>query len=81
MLGVDWAPNGNEGDKLLFLFDCGALGEDEQRIKLDGCELDGWRWVDLADLDEFVISRISRRIRSVGTLGNSYLEHGDAGLG
>ena len=78
MLGVDWAPNGNEGDKLLFLFDCGALGPDEQRIKLDENELDDWRWVRLDDLEEFVISRISRRIRAVSASEASYLEHGNA---
>ena len=26
LINVDWAPNDREGDKLLFLFDCGALG-------------------------------------------------------
>ena len=77
MLGVDWAPNGNEGDKLLFLFDCGTLGADEHRIKLDGSELDDWRWVDLDDLDDLVISRISRRIRAVAAGGATYLEHGE----
>jgi 8-oxo-dGTP diphosphatase len=78
MLGVDWAPNANEGDKLLFLFDCGALGPDEYRIKLDGNELDDWCWVRLDELEEFVISRISRRIRAVSASETSYLEHGDA---
>lgn len=77
MLGVDWAPSDKEGDKLLFMFDCGKLGEDERRIKLDGNELDSWRWVRLDDLDDFVIARISRRIRAVGVEGSSYLEHGE----
>ena len=31
---VDWAPNERKGDKLLFLFDCGALDADEARIRL-----------------------------------------------
>src|SRR3954452_465944 len=29
LLAVDWAPNEGEGDKVLWLFDCGALGDDE----------------------------------------------------
>lgn len=77
MLGIDWAPNGNEGDKLLFLFDCGTLGADEQRIQLSSSELDNWRWVSLDDLDDLVIPRISRRIRAVGAGGAAYLEHGE----
>ena len=27
LLAVDWAPSDSAGDKLLFLFDCGKLGE------------------------------------------------------
>ena len=40
LLNVDWAPNDREGDKLLFLFDCGPLGDDEARITLQADELD-----------------------------------------
>src|ERR1700730_1422031 len=36
----DWAPNDSEGDKILYVFDCGELGEDENRIRLDGVEID-----------------------------------------
>ena len=32
LISVDWAPSDREGDKLLFLFDCGILGADEDRI-------------------------------------------------
>jgi 8-oxo-dGTP pyrophosphatase MutT (NUDIX family) len=42
LLGVDWAPSDGEGDKLMFLFDCSDLGEDESRVALDGDELDRW---------------------------------------
>lgn len=76
LLAVDWAPNDHEGDKLLFLFDCGPLGEDETRIELDEFELDRWTWVDLELLDDYVIDRIARRIRSAVGTNETYLEHG-----
>jgi len=31
LISVDWAPHEREGDKMLFLFDCGDLGADEDR--------------------------------------------------
>lgn len=77
MLSVDWAPSEKEGDKLLFLFDCGSLADDEERIALDGEELDDWRWVPISELDSYVISRIARRVRAVASTGASYLENGD----
>lgn len=80
LLSVDWAPSDREGDKLLFLFDCGALGEDAERIELDGKELDHWEWVALDDLESYVIPRLARRIRSTAQDGPvpQYLEHGEA---
>ncbi len=79
LISVDWAPHEREGDKLLFLFDCGDLGADEQRIRLDIDELDRWAWVELDELDSYVLPRIARRLRSVGGNGTSagYLEHGE----
>ena len=80
LISIDWAPHECEGDKLLFLFDCGDLGDDTQRICLDGEELDCWKWVELAQLDSYVIPRIARRIRSAAATNNngpSYLEHGE----
>lgn len=76
LLAVDWAPSDNEGDKLLFLFDCGELGEDESRIQLDNQELDRREWVALPSLDDYVIDRIARRIRAVAAGNGQYLEHG-----
>ena len=38
LLAVDWAPHEREGDKLLFLFDCGDLADDQARIRLDPTE-------------------------------------------
>lgn len=79
LMSVDWAPHEREGDKLLFLFDCGDLDADEKRIRLDGDELDRWEWVELAQLDDYVSPRIARRIRS--TVGDDrsalYLEQGE----
>lgn len=79
LLAVDWAPHEHEGDKLLFVFDCGALGPNADRIKLDPTELDDWRWVNPVQLDEFLLARLARRIRSTIEAGESnslYLEHG-----
>lgn len=79
LISVDWAPHEREGDKLLFLFDCGDLGDDEQCIRLDGHELDRWAWVELDQLDGYVLPRIARRLRSAAAKGTSasYLEHGE----
>jgi 8-oxo-dGTP diphosphatase len=75
LLAVDWAPSPSEGDKLLFLFDCGRL--DPARVRLDNRELDRWEWVDTNELDQYVVDRIARRIRSVVGSSTRYLEHGE----
>ena len=80
LLAVDWAPHEREGDKLLFLFDCGDLADDQARIRLDPTELDRWQWVALDQLADYVIPRLARRIRTAATLDGSnmaYLEHGE----
>ncbi|MDT0351119.1 NUDIX hydrolase [Pseudonocardia charpentierae] len=77
LISVDWAPNDREGDKILFMFDCGNLGADEARISLPADELDRWEWVDPAQLDEYVIDRIAHRVRAaVGSPSVAYLEYG-----
>lgn len=80
LLVVDWAPNNGEGDKILYVFDCGALGADEKGIDLDGDELDHWEWVPVDRLEERVIPRLARRIKSAYEAYSShsalYLEHG-----
>ena len=79
---VDWAPSENEGDKLLFLFDCGRLDVDQDRLTLAAGELDKWQWVALAHLDQYVINRIARRVRAaVNTSTDVYLEHGNEPAG
>lgn len=78
LLAVDWAPNDREGDKLLFLFDCGSLGDDESCIKLDSTEIDRCEWVDLQIVDEYVVDRIARRLRATAVASTTcHLEHGN----
>lgn len=83
LAAVDWAPHEREGDKLLFIFGCGPLGADEANIELDEHELDNWSWVQEKELDQYLIKRLARRVRSVIT-GRSepglYLEHGFSAL-
>lgn len=80
LLAVDWAPSENDGDKLLWIFDCGNLGSDEERIRLDPTELDRWEWVAVEDVDNYLIRRLARRVRqahAAWTNGHTaYLEHG-----
>jgi 8-oxo-dGTP diphosphatase len=40
LLVHDWAPNDSEGDKVLYVFDCGELESDDSGIKLDQVEID-----------------------------------------
>jgi len=76
----DWAPNGAEGDKILYIFDCGELSEDEHHIRLDSVEIDRAEWVAIADLAGFVIPRLVRRLTNAYRAHTSgailYLEHG-----
>ncbi|MDD7917991.1 NUDIX domain-containing protein [Actinomycetospora callitridis] len=79
LAAVDWAPHEREGDKLLFIFDCGPLGADEARIRLDQRELDSWSWIAVDELDDYLIARLARRVRSVSAGEPKqclYLEHG-----
>lgn len=84
LLAHDWAPREEEGDKLLYIFGCGALGADETHIGLDGAELDRWEWVPIHQIDDYLIPRLARRIHRAyqafvdGT--TVYLEHGEAVL-
>ncbi|MEC3976234.1 NUDIX hydrolase [Amycolatopsis sp. H20-H5] len=84
LLVHDWAPSEQEGDKILYVFDCGTLGTDEQRIALDGNELDHWQWVPTTELSDYLIPRLERRLtrafeaRRAGA--TEYLEHGEPAL-
>lgn len=81
LLAHDWSPNDAEGDKTLYVFDCGDLGEDEDRVRLDRVEIDTVDWVDVDDLGTYVIPRLRRRLvhafraRAAGRV--AYLERGE----
>ncbi|MGA6207300.1 NUDIX domain-containing protein [Nocardia testacea] len=61
LLVHDWAPNPGEGDKVLYVFDGGGI--DDRTIVLQAAELDHWGWVRTDRLDEYVVARLSRRLR------------------
>jgi 8-oxo-dGTP diphosphatase len=81
LLIVDWAPHAHEGDKILYVFDCGELGADENRIQLESDELDRWEWVPVRSLPDYVIPRLARRLTSAYHAYPAetpvYLEHGE----
>jgi 8-oxo-dGTP pyrophosphatase MutT (NUDIX family) len=81
LLVTDWAPHPDEGDKILYIFDCGELGADESRIQVDGAELDRWAWIPVAQLTDYVIPRLARRLacahQAYATGRHAYLEHGN----
>jgi 8-oxo-dGTP diphosphatase len=81
LLIVDWAPHVNEGDKILYIFDCGKLEADENRIQLASDELDRWEWVSVQLLPDYVIPRLARRLTSAHHASSAarpiYLEHGE----
>jgi 8-oxo-dGTP diphosphatase len=80
LLVHDWAPSDAEGDKILYLFDCGELGEDEKRIRFDGVEIDYAEWVAVGDLNRYVIPRLVHRLTAAYQAYKSdvtiYLEYG-----
>jgi 8-oxo-dGTP diphosphatase len=84
LLVVDWAPHPDEGDKILYVFTCGALGSDEAHIRLGDGELDRWEWVPVSRLGDYVIPRLARRLAHAwGALADGipvYLEHGEPSL-
>jgi 8-oxo-dGTP diphosphatase len=84
LLVHDWAPSDAEGDKILYVFDCGKLGEDENHIQLESTEVDMMAWVAVNDLSDYVIPRLVRRLTSAYRAYTSgeflYLEHGQHAL-
>ncbi|MEV4462563.1 NUDIX hydrolase [Micromonospora echinofusca] len=83
MLVVDWAPAEHEGDKLLFIFDGGSLGAEQERdIRFADGELTEWRYVSAESLEQHGPPRLVRRIRTAtaarSTGVSAYAEHGSA---
>jgi hypothetical protein len=84
LLVADWAPaeGEGEGDKILFLFDGGALARDEfDAICLDAVELVGYQFYDIAQIHNLTIGRLARRLvhGHAGCLDGTtrYLENGE----
>jgi 8-oxo-dGTP pyrophosphatase MutT (NUDIX family) len=84
LLVVDWAPSDGEGDKILYVFGCGQLGDTNQ-IELRDGELDQWKWVSIDEVADYVIPRLARRLTQAYEAHKSssflYLEHGAPILG
>jgi 8-oxo-dGTP diphosphatase len=82
LLVNDWAPDDAEGDKILYIFDCGELGQDQYDMRPDGVEIEKTEWVPATDVARFVIPRLARRLtgayRAYTSGTTSYLEHGAA---
>lgn len=63
-LVVDWAPAANEGDKVLFIFDGGELGDrDLEAMTFNDGEIVEARFVDVSLLDDFLPLRLANRLR------------------
>ncbi len=76
LLVVDWAPR--DGDRILFVFDGGPLAE--QPTEFPDGEITECRFVAPDDLDDYVLPRLSRRIRIAVAARSTglptYAEHG-----
>lgn len=80
LLVVDWAPNDGEGDKILYVFDCGEIG-DETQISLRDPEVNHWEWIRISDVADYAIPRLARRLVRAYEAHYAgiilYLEHGE----
>src|SRR5439155_22289248 len=82
LLVVDWAPHPDEGDKLLFIFDGGELGQDTGDLVVEKGEIDRVEFVDLAKAGGRMPSRLLERLRSAEAAGiDPYLEYGASAAG
>ncbi|MBU3063751.1 NUDIX hydrolase [Nocardia sp. NEAU-G5] len=79
LLVCDWSPHDGT-DRLLFVFDCGELG-DESAVVLQDSELDRWEWVPIAALEDYVAPRLAIRLQRAYAAyhegGTEYLERGE----
>ena len=79
LMGVDYRPPtpGGRGNALRFVFDGGVLTSDQiDRIVLPVDEIRAWRFVDVDDLDEYLIPVLANRLRHMID-GHTYLEEGE----
>ena len=78
LLAVGWAaPEGRRPKPIvIFVFDGGVLADDTP-IRLQEAELDDYRFVPAADLDDYLppvmVARVAAALRSRGTGGTAYL--------
>ncbi|WP_433685929.1 NUDIX domain-containing protein [Nocardia sp. CA-119907] len=81
LLVHDWAPNVDD-DKIIYIFDCGELG-DASAVELSG-ELERWQWARVDTIDTFARPSLARRIWQAFRArmeGHAvYLEHGQPTL-
>ena len=78
LMGVDYRPPapGGRGNALRFVFHGGVLTSDQiDRIVLPADEIRAWRFVEVNDLDEYVIPVLANRLRHMID-GHTYLEEG-----
>ncbi len=82
LLVVDWvSPHGPWDDSLMFVFDGGMLGAEEQaRISLRDGELRGYRFGEPGEaatlLREYVWRRVRAALQQTGAHGLAYLQNG-----
>jgi 8-oxo-dGTP diphosphatase len=82
LLSVDWAPNSEEGSKILFIFDGGGLAAHElESIRFSDGELAEYRFIAVDELEQVTIPRLARRLRATCVARSSrtpvYLEGGE----
>ncbi|WP_433300851.1 NUDIX domain-containing protein [Actinoplanes sp. CA-030573] len=77
-LVVDWAPHPTQGDKLLFVFDGGALTAAQlAAIRFADGEILEWAYVEPDRLEDYTSSRLSKRLRAAVPGETRYLENGN----
>lgn len=80
LLVVDWAPSAKEGDKVLFVFDGGALPVGLEELELQHDELSGAAFHKVDAMPGLMPERLSRRLLAAVDAraheAPTYLEHG-----
>lgn len=82
LLAVDWAPSDAEGDKVLFVFDGGEIGQDElAKVSLEHDEISEFRFADRSLFTELLTDRLDRRLSAAVAAKQAgkvvYLENGN----